>query len=150
MEYSEDPKPLPLHLVTNGGGGSHVSSNMALLAVSCLVCGRSGPTCTLLDLSPSSGPYSHLNVPSHTVLFAGPGSHERRWTRGTIIIYSLARVGTGLHCTDLVSAHCLALEDWTVGQEGGGGVAWCTTILMCWDLMMIVSYQMDNQRILLS
>jgi hypothetical protein len=31
---------------------------------------------------------------------------------GTIIIHALARVGTGLHCTDLVSAHCPALEDW--------------------------------------
>jgi len=32
--------------------------------------------------------------------------------RWTIIIHAHARVGTGLHCTDLVSAHCPALEDW--------------------------------------
>ena len=35
---------------------------------------------------------------------------NKQWTERAIIIHSHARVGTGLHCTDLVSAHCPALR----------------------------------------
>jgi len=42
-----------------------------------------------------------------------------------IIIHAPARVGTGLHWTNLVSAHRPALEDWNFvwGGEGAGGRA---------------------------
>ena len=40
---------------------------------------------------------------------AATQSSTRLCMEGTIIIRSRACVGTGLHCTDLVSAHCQAL-----------------------------------------
>jgi len=52
-------------------------------------------------------------VPKITISAFGSWTHWCLDTvRGTIIIHALAYVGTGLHCTNLGSAHCPALADW--------------------------------------